>query len=213
MAAHQDVAVLKFNPWLFSGTEQLAAHFFHEIAAQLHESSDKKLQEAGEKLMGYSEALSPLSAVPFIGKWAERVAGAVKASGEVLKRQGGAPGIGRSALKDHASASGLALSGMTRRAYQRRPTRAGTGSHQLVRCDRDCGRSSETVNRVRPRRGGSRRWVAKLKGKKVIGLVTAMASRRRSRTFRFRPETRPTPPIDLGSPGRELTLSAPLDAG
>lgn len=90
MVQHQGVAVLKFNPWLFSGTEQLAAHFFQEIAAQLHESSDKKLQEAGDKLMGYSEALSPLSAIPFVGKWAERIAGGVKAAGEVLRRQGGA---------------------------------------------------------------------------------------------------------------------------
>ena len=89
MIEHEGVAVLKFNPWLFSGTEQLAAHFFQEIAAQLHESSDKKLQEAGDKLMGYSEALSPLSAIPFVGKWAERIAGGVKAAGEVLRRQGG----------------------------------------------------------------------------------------------------------------------------
>lgn len=90
MAHHIDVAILKFNPWLFSGTEQLAAHFFHEIAAQLQESSDKQLQEAGERLMGYSEALSPLSAVPFVGKWAERIANGAKAAGEMLKRQGGA---------------------------------------------------------------------------------------------------------------------------
>lgn len=90
MGQHQDVAVLKFNPWLFSGTEQLAAHFFHEIAAQLRESADTKLQEAGEKLMGYSDALSPLSAIPFLGKWVEKIAGGVKAAGEVLKRQGGA---------------------------------------------------------------------------------------------------------------------------
>ena len=86
----QDVVVLKFNPWLFSGTEQLAAHFFHEIAAQLQESTDRKLQEAGASLMSYSEALSPLSAVPFIGKWAEKIASGFKAAGEALKRQGGA---------------------------------------------------------------------------------------------------------------------------
>jgi len=90
MAHQPNVAVLKFNPWLFSGTEQLAAHFFQEIAAQLHESSDMKLQQAGEKLMGYSEALSPLSAIPFLGKWAEQLASGVKSAGEVLKRHGGA---------------------------------------------------------------------------------------------------------------------------
>ena len=68
VATKDDVVVLKFNPWLFSGTEQLAAHFFQELAAQLHELSDKKLQQAGDLLVGYSEALSPLSALPFIGK-------------------------------------------------------------------------------------------------------------------------------------------------
>lgn len=90
VATKDDVVVLKFNPWLFSGTEQLAAHFFQELAAQLHELSDKKLQQAGDLLVGYSEALSPLSALPFIGKWAERLAGGAKFLGGIFRRKGGA---------------------------------------------------------------------------------------------------------------------------
>lgn len=90
IATRDDVVVLKFNPWLFSGTEQLAAHFFQELAAQLIESSDKELQTAGEMLVGYSEALSPLTGIPFIGKLAERLSGVAKAAGESLKRKGGA---------------------------------------------------------------------------------------------------------------------------
>ncbi len=90
LVSNDEVAVLEFNPWLFSGTEQLAAHFFQELAAQLHESSDKKLQEAGEMLVGYSEALSPLSALPVVGKWLERIAGSGKFLGALLRRKGGA---------------------------------------------------------------------------------------------------------------------------
>lgn len=30
MSQREDTKVLKFNPWLFSGTEQLAAHFFQD---------------------------------------------------------------------------------------------------------------------------------------------------------------------------------------
>lgn len=85
-----DVMLLHFNPWLFSGAEQLAAHFFQELAAQLHESRDKKLQEAGDLLVTYSEALSPLGALPFVGKWIERVAGGGSFLGGLLKKKGGA---------------------------------------------------------------------------------------------------------------------------
>lgn len=90
VTSNDDVVILKFNPWLFSGTEQLAAHFFQELALQLHELGDKKLQQAGDMLVGYSEALSPLSALPFIGKWAERVAGGAKFLGGLVRRRGGA---------------------------------------------------------------------------------------------------------------------------
>lgn len=90
VASDDVVVVLKFNPWLFSGTEQLAAHFFQELASQLHELGDKKLQQAGDMIVGYSEALSPLSALPFIGKWAERLSGGAKFLGGLFRRRGGA---------------------------------------------------------------------------------------------------------------------------
>lgn len=86
-----DVMILKFNPWLFSGAESLVAHFFKEISAQLAESKDKKLNDIGEKMIGYSEALSPLSAIPLVGEWVERLAGAGKFLGGIFKRKGGAP--------------------------------------------------------------------------------------------------------------------------
>ncbi len=88
---NERVVILTFNPWLFSGTENLVAHFFKEVSAQLSESKDRKLNDIGEKLITYSEALSPLSAVPFVGEWVERFAGAGKFLGGVFKRKGGGP--------------------------------------------------------------------------------------------------------------------------
>src|ERR1051326_6543131 len=36
LAKDPAIPVLKFNPWMFSGTEQLVDSFFRELAAQLH---------------------------------------------------------------------------------------------------------------------------------------------------------------------------------
>ncbi|WP_330301538.1 MULTISPECIES: P-loop NTPase fold protein [unclassified Streptomyces] len=65
-----DVQVVKFNPWFFSGTDQLIRFFFDELAAQLRDGRrlKDKLKSAGrtvaERLGKYSAALSPLKFVP-----------------------------------------------------------------------------------------------------------------------------------------------------
>ena len=41
-----DTVVVRFNPWYFSGTEQLLQHFFSEMGGQLEEKS-VKLKEVG----------------------------------------------------------------------------------------------------------------------------------------------------------------------
>jgi hypothetical protein len=70
--------VLWFNPWLFSGTEQLVEHFFEELAAQLLEEPDDRLRRIGEVLERYGKLLGPLRYVPGVGRYAE---GAEKATG------------------------------------------------------------------------------------------------------------------------------------
>jgi predicted KAP-like P-loop ATPase len=59
--------VLEFNPWLFSGTEQLVEHFFEELSAQLSESSDERLRHAAELLRAYGRVVAPLRLIPGVG--------------------------------------------------------------------------------------------------------------------------------------------------
>jgi len=74
----EDPVVLWFNPWLFSGTEQLVEHFFEELAAQLLEEPNDRLRRIGEALERYGKLLGPLRYVPGVGRYAE---GAEKATG------------------------------------------------------------------------------------------------------------------------------------
>ena len=54
----EEVPILGFNPWMFSGTAQLVESFFIELAAQLKIHSD--LAEIGEKFEAYGEIFSGL---------------------------------------------------------------------------------------------------------------------------------------------------------
>lgn len=71
LAKEPSLPVLDFNPWMFSGAEQLVDVFFAEIAAQLR-LKGPKLQTVAKNIQKYSKLLSPLAPIPFIGAWAER---------------------------------------------------------------------------------------------------------------------------------------------
>jgi predicted KAP-like P-loop ATPase len=66
-----ETVVLRFNPWLFSGTEQLVGRFLQELSAQLGEKADaaedERLRNIGARLAGYGEVLAPLGWVPLLG--------------------------------------------------------------------------------------------------------------------------------------------------
>lgn len=68
--------VLRFNPWLFSGTEQLVGRFLQELSAQLgekaDEAGDERLRNVATRLAGYGEVLVPLGWVPLLGPWLSR---------------------------------------------------------------------------------------------------------------------------------------------
>lgn len=64
------VPVLDFNPWMFSGTEQLVYSFFAELSAQLRVRLG--FSEIAERLDQYGEAFSGLSWLPIVGPWIER---------------------------------------------------------------------------------------------------------------------------------------------
>lgn len=80
-----DTVVVRFNPWYFSGTEQLLQHFFSEMGGQLEEKS-VKLKDVGAWLKRYGALLTPLRFVPVAGPWAEAAGKAAEAVGSALIR-------------------------------------------------------------------------------------------------------------------------------
>jgi predicted KAP-like P-loop ATPase len=94
--------VLNFNPWMFSGAEQLVDSFFVEVAAQL--KLKPGLAEIGEDLADYGEAFAGLGWLPVVGTWIERFRSGSKALSKLIQRR--REGIGgrreklQSALKE-----------------------------------------------------------------------------------------------------------------
>jgi predicted KAP-like P-loop ATPase len=79
------LAVLDFNPWMFSGTEQLVESFFVELSAQLRLRPD--LADVGRDIEAYGEAFSGLGWLPLVGPWVERGRAGSKVLSEILKRR------------------------------------------------------------------------------------------------------------------------------
>jgi hypothetical protein len=63
-------AYLEFNPWMFSGADQLVERFFNELAAQL--KPEPQLGRVAEGLTKYGEAFTGLAWLPLVGPWMER---------------------------------------------------------------------------------------------------------------------------------------------
>ncbi|MDQ4142988.1 MAG: KAP family NTPase [Actinomycetota bacterium] len=92
----RDTVVLTFNPWLFSGAEQLVTRFLDELAAQLRHAgreggTSNRLGRAGERLSTYAESLEPLSWLPLVGPWLGRVGGAGRVYRAVRKARNEQP--------------------------------------------------------------------------------------------------------------------------
>ncbi|WP_228378244.1 KAP family P-loop NTPase fold protein [Teredinibacter turnerae] len=64
------VTVLEFNPWMFSGADQLVQSFFIELSAQL--KLRPGLSEIGELIEDYGDTFSGLGWLPLVGPWIER---------------------------------------------------------------------------------------------------------------------------------------------
>lgn len=60
--------IVRFNPWLFSGTPQLIEHFFTELSSQLREAGRRSKREGlvrlSETISGYADILDPLRFAP-----------------------------------------------------------------------------------------------------------------------------------------------------
>jgi hypothetical protein len=81
----ESITVLDFNPWMFSGAEQLVESFFVELASQLQLTPG--LAEIGKDVEDYGEAFSGLTWLPFIGLWVERGRTASKLFARILQRR------------------------------------------------------------------------------------------------------------------------------
>src|SRR5258708_2022722 len=80
-----DVPVLRFNPWMFSGADQLVDSFFIELSSQLRLRSD--LADLGARLEEYGEAFSGLGWLPVVGTWIQRGKSAATFFAKMLARR------------------------------------------------------------------------------------------------------------------------------
>lgn len=72
--------VLHFNPWMFSGSDQLVDIFLTEVGAQLRSRAEHlgdQALELADSFDKYAELLSPIRYVPIVGSWFERLRWAV----------------------------------------------------------------------------------------------------------------------------------------
>lgn len=96
-----DAVILRFNPWLFSDTEQLVVRFLQELSTQLSEKAQgaddkslrEQLEEISARLAGYGEVLEPLVWLPFVGAWVARLGSLAKAVGRRKREEKDAPSV------------------------------------------------------------------------------------------------------------------------
>ncbi len=74
LAKEPEVALLDFNPWMFSGTQQLVDEFFVELAARLR-MGPRKWQNVANDLASYGKRIAPLQVIPGLGQVIAGVSG------------------------------------------------------------------------------------------------------------------------------------------
>lgn len=91
------VAVLEFNPWMFSGAHQLVESFFTELAAQL--KLRPELAEVGKDFAEYGEIFAGLGWLPVVGSWIERARVVANLLGTISKHRKDGIGARRSKIE------------------------------------------------------------------------------------------------------------------
>jgi hypothetical protein len=79
------VHILDFNPWMFTGAQQLVESFFIELAAQL--KIRPGLVDVGKYLEDYGETFSGMAGLPLVGPWIEGGRGLAKILSKILQRR------------------------------------------------------------------------------------------------------------------------------
>src|SRR5919204_5583747 len=104
--------VVRFNPWLFAGAEQLVARFFFELSAQLRTARERRLLRLADALETYGTLVEPAAQLPVAGSWLGLAARTAVTSGGWLKRRNGARASleeQRDRLRDHLTRLGRRL--------------------------------------------------------------------------------------------------------
>ncbi|HXQ00206.1 MAG TPA: P-loop NTPase fold protein, partial [Solirubrobacteraceae bacterium] len=94
---------LRFDPWLFSGAEQLVTRFFSELAAQLRGSKSAAIRDLAGVFVSYGEAVAPL--VPLIfGRTGAAVAAVLQRGRKTVKDKGASASAQRRELQRRLAA-------------------------------------------------------------------------------------------------------------
>jgi len=67
-----ELTTIEFNPWLFSGTDQLLLRFFGELAIQIRLRAPTQ-QRVADLLLVYGQLIAPLQLLPAAGPWIGRL--------------------------------------------------------------------------------------------------------------------------------------------
>jgi hypothetical protein len=92
LSSDDQIPVVRFNPWMFSGTDQLVDRFFSEIAHQLGQRPQAAVKGIARNLALYGKVLSPLKGVPIAGALVAALEGipeAAKALHDLIEEQEG----------------------------------------------------------------------------------------------------------------------------
>lgn len=82
------IVALDFNPWMFSGADELLQAFFLEVGAQFRTRADR-LADLADDIEAYGEVVAPLRLLPVIGVWVERARTVVRAVRKAIERRRG----------------------------------------------------------------------------------------------------------------------------
>ncbi|NNM45224.1 P-loop NTPase fold protein [Knoellia koreensis] len=88
LEAEPALVTVDFNPWAFSGTDELMHAFFRELSAQL-KLKDQKLGDIAQTIDTYGDLMAPVTLLPFVGGWFERLRGASKVVADLQEKRTG----------------------------------------------------------------------------------------------------------------------------
>ncbi len=88
LAVEPPITVVDFNPWMFSGTQQLVEHFFNELSTHLKKLGDPKLAVAAKLVDDYGESIASVAGL--LGPLGTLGAASVRGIAKRLGKQRGA---------------------------------------------------------------------------------------------------------------------------